>query len=84
MEVTDGKKMPFFNFLLALMLLSECTSPLSDIGLTDPSLIRMNIELGKKRSSSSIEAVIYDKNSNFVELRDGSIAINGIPMEVNY
>jgi len=64
-------------------------SPLSDLPVSDPSLIKPNIKLTRERSSSGtlnhdIKVFLYDKNHNSIELMKGEVIVNGIPLSVHY
>ncbi|MBN1951138.1 MAG: hypothetical protein JW801_08035 [Bacteroidales bacterium] len=74
-----------FGFLLAGC--GPQNSPLSDIKLTDPSVLAPSIRLVQHidedgRESGSIEVWLYDKNGNTVELKDGGVRVNGKDMKV--
>ncbi len=78
------KHLEFLFILLGLIGLS-CSSPLSDTNVTDPSLLQPQLTVSKtlNNGARSVEytAVIFDKNSNLVTLKDGGVKINGIVMD---
>ncbi|NQU66317.1 MAG: hypothetical protein HQ510_00100 [Candidatus Marinimicrobia bacterium] len=86
------KKMSLLSVLGGLILLfSTCTvdSPLSDLPLTDPSLIQPVISLERERSSygnlsHSATVYLYDKNHNSIELMDGHVTLNGSTLPVKH
>jgi hypothetical protein len=80
-------KLFFFISLIIFALINGCTqdSPLSDLDLTDPGLIKPDIEISKSFYSSgtisySHTVWIYDKNNNSVNIQNGKVVINGIEL----
>jgi len=78
--------------LLSLLLvgLSNCTqiSPLSDVPIEDPSLIRAKLYVSKAVNSNggtaqAIYARLEDKNGDRIELEQGSVSVNGLIMQVS-
>lgn len=72
-----------------LFLLSSCMedSALSDVEISDPSLIQPDISLYRIRDNSGlltskIEVFIWDKNYNSIELKKGSVSVNGQIMQL--
>jgi hypothetical protein len=64
-----------------------CRSPLSDVDITDPSLIRPKIVVRKLVNylgslSQKFEASFFDSNGNAVELKNGDVAANGVSMSL--
>ena len=64
-------------------------SPLSEISLTDPSIIEPHIFLSRSIDLNNIftheiEVWIFDKNNNTVEILDGGISVNGLDLLVKY
>lgn len=61
-------------------------SPLSDVELTDPSIVRPEIKFVRMKDNNTlttlIGAWIYDKNDNSIELKNGSVLINSKEMVV--
>ncbi|HEX2962849.1 MAG TPA: hypothetical protein VHO43_13710 [Ignavibacteriales bacterium] len=61
-------------------------SVLSDVEITDPTVIRPEITFAKSKEGGSITQSIYawinDKNNNPVELKNGGVSINGKAMPV--
>ena len=72
-------------------LVTSCTkdSPLSDLPVSDPSLIKPVISLERERNNSgspdhTITVYLYDKNSNSIELMEGGVYLNGISVPVKH
>jgi hypothetical protein len=62
-------------------------SSLSDVSIDDPSLVRPEIIVSKDIDttgtvSSTIQAWLYDKNNDLIELKNGGITVNGIQMSI--
>ncbi|MFC1508822.1 hypothetical protein ACFL60_03930 [Candidatus Omnitrophota bacterium] len=82
------------NLIILMPLIITCfiscseDSPLSDTGVTDPSLIKPVIQLYSHRNSGSaykterVEVFLYDKNNNTVRLKNGGVYINDQKMIV--
>jgi hypothetical protein len=74
--------------LFVLLLFSSCIqeSPLSDVELDDPSLIAPTLKLEKETeggiNTSLIEVWLFDRNFNSFVLKNGSLRLNKIPMEL--
>ncbi|RMH74008.1 MAG: hypothetical protein D6675_01025 [Gemmatimonadetes bacterium] len=79
----------FIGYIIITVIgLSGCTgdSPLSDVVLSDPSLIKPVITLEKSINAhgianQKIEVWLYDENEDSIQLKDGGVTVNGIPME---
>lgn len=72
------------SICLSLIGLS-CSSPLSDVNVTDPSLLEPQLVVMKSIGTTGNRSVvytadIYDKNYNLVTLQNGSVKINGFNM----
>lgn len=72
-----------------ILICSSCMqdSPLSDVEISDPSLIQPSISLYRTRDNSGIlktriEVFLFDKNLNSVELKKGRVLVNGYVMQV--
>jgi len=87
--------MKSFRLLVALILglmLVDCeepSSPLSDIILDDPSVIKPCITFSKSINNYgsayySITVTIYDRNNQEVILKDGSVDVNGKLLSASY
>lgn len=70
--------------LIFLILFSSCSddSSLSDVELTDPSIIRPVIELNRSwdddgQLTTKIKVFLWDKNSDLIELKKGNVSVNG-------
>lgn len=73
--------------VIILILFNSCESPLSELEINDPSLIRPDISLRRVRDNNnrlttSIDVYFYDKNLNTVQLKNGSVHVNGHIMKV--
>ena len=60
-------------------------SPLSDVPVSEPDVIRVIAEADRDISSSNtssslLRVTLYDKHEEFIELKKGSVAVNGLPM----
>ncbi len=60
-------------------------SPLSDVPISEPSVIRVLAEADRdiqssNSSSSLLRVTLYDKHDEFIELKDGHVSVNGQPM----
>ena len=66
--------------LLSLICLS-CSSPLSDIAISDPGLISPHIKVEFSNTEtgihSMINACLNDKNGAYIELLEGKVTLNG-------
>lgn len=67
-------------------LLIACSSPLSDLEVTDPDLLHPTFTVEKTindggNSNNSITAYIADKNGASVELKNGTVKCNGDAMK---
>jgi len=78
--------------LLSLLLVGLCNctqiSPLSDVPIEDPSLIRAKLYVSKAVNSNggtsqAIYARLEDKNGDRIELEQGSVSVNGLIMQVS-
>lgn len=70
-------------------LLTACESPLSDMILSDPSLLSPHIELKRVRNPynqiiQTVEVLMYDQNGNLVELQQGGISMDKQNLELKY
>jgi hypothetical protein len=72
---------------LCTMLFLRCAkdSPLSDVALDDPGLLKPDIQLVRSISetgakSQEVSARLYDKNNNTIELKEGGVSVNGVEM----
>jgi hypothetical protein len=75
--------------LAAALTTFGCTeSVLSDVEITDPKLIRPTFLLSKEREGSSttyyFTADLHDRKGDPVEIMNGGIYLNGIPMKVEH
>ncbi len=59
----------------------SCQSPLSNTDITDPSTLQPQIQVIKSTDSTgsmyNYRADIYDRQSRYVELKDGGVSVNG-------
>ncbi len=67
------------------VILCGCESPLSDTEITNPGLLAPVITVERTQSKDgSIEhdytCYLYDKSIQLVQLKSGSVSVNGIPM----
>lgn len=84
------KNITFFGIMLMLMA-TTCVkdSPLSEVELNDPSVIRPSIYLERTWDANDslrayVRVYLYDKNNHSIELQTGSVSMNDIPMQVEY
>lgn len=75
-----------FAVVIALFF-SSCESALSDIEITDPSLLQTHFVVERTMLengtvASSLHATIFDKNLASVELKNGHVKVNGQQMSV--
>lgn len=75
----------FVVVLLSLVGLS-CSSPLSDVNVTDPSVLRPAFTVSKSIDNTGTRTVdyqadIYDKNSELVTIQNGSVKLDGYLMD---
>jgi hypothetical protein len=73
----------------AAFMASGCTeSVLSDVEITDPKVIRPDFLLSKERKGTSttyyFTAELSDRKGDPVEILNGAIYLNGIPMKVEH
>ena len=83
------KSLFFITSLLLFTLINGCTqdSPLSDLDLTDPGLVKPDIEISRSFYSSGTTSFshtvwIYDKNNNSVNIQDGKVSINNVELSL--
>ncbi len=73
----------YLYLIISTILLSNCSSPLSDIAISDPSVIYPNIKLSISNTdygvNSSTNITLSDKNGAFIELKEGEVTINDAP-----
>ncbi|MCB9198597.1 MAG: hypothetical protein H6600_09060 [Flavobacteriales bacterium] len=71
-------------FLLAIII-NSCSSPLSDLPISDPGLVTPYIQViysdGEFGVASKISTCLNDKNGAYIELMEGNVAVNGDQME---
>lgn len=74
-------------FALALVSVFSCDSPLSDVEVTDPSLLMVNFAAEKSIAADgtvlgALTATVFDKNLASVELKKGTVKVNGKQMSI--
>ena len=76
-------------FVMVVLLITGCAqnSALSDVEITDPSLLRVTIEMQRTLDQNgslfpTINAYLYDKNDDNVSLKNGALYVNGIMMQL--
>lgn len=71
----------YLYILAAVLTFTRCSSPLSDIAISDPSVITPNINLSISNTdygvSSNVNIALNDKNGAFIELKEGNVTLNG-------
>lgn len=79
----------FLTILFILPLFWGCSenSALSDVEITDPSLIQPDVQISHNidtlgNTTIRYVANLYDKNYDLIELKNGSVTMNGIPMVI--
>ncbi|WP_321308146.1 hypothetical protein [Marinifilum fragile] len=67
-------------FLIGLLSMQSCSkSALSDIELTDPSLLKVSVRIAQDyNNNKEVQVFIRDKNSRPVQLENGWVEVNGI------
>lgn len=83
----SNKVVTLFAMAFALVF-SQCDSPLSDVEITDPSLIQTNFVVERALLNDgtvlgALQTTIFDKNLASVELKNGKVKVNGQQMSVN-
>lgn len=73
--------------VMAATTFTSCESALSDVEITDPSLLRTTFVVERSilddgSMSGSLHATIFDKNLASVELKNGHVSVNGQKMSV--
>ena len=83
------KKNKFQILIVFLIRIHSCIedSPLSDLEIVDPSLIKPEISLEREwindgHLTTKITVFLKDKNSNTIVLEKGSVSVNGHTMQV--
>jgi hypothetical protein len=81
--------LPAIAFVPLLFMSCAQNSPLSDVNLDDPSVISLQITLERSldlggSATQKIEAIVKDKNSDYVALKNGGITVNGTAMAIAY
>lgn len=66
---------------LVLILFFACDSPLSDLAITDPSVIRANFSIKKTFTPDGVifeevSANLNDKHGSSIELKEGEVLVN--------
>jgi hypothetical protein len=78
----------FMMFLLfAAFSFTGCESPLSDVEITDPSLLQTNFAVERSllddgTVTASLHANIFDKNLASIQLKNGKVKVNGQEMSL--
>lgn len=74
------------NYILILVVIvafTSCSSPLSDVAISDPSVIYPNIKLSISNTdygtNSTTSIALNDKNGAFIELKEGEVTLNDSP-----
>lgn len=82
------KKLYLFG-LIFFIICNACIedSSLSDVEISDPSLIKPDISIKRTRGNDNlleteIKVILWDKNLNAIELKKGSVAVNDKTMEL--
>ncbi len=77
----------FFGVLLGFVGIScELTeSPLSDVPISEPSVIRVLAEADRDNGSTNavsslLMVTLYDKHDEFIEIKNGQVSVNGLSM----
>ncbi len=75
---------------LAIMaaIVSTCTSPLSDVPVSEPSVLRAAAVAERDISASNIASTFFqlalrDKHEQWVHLKEGDVTVGGLPMSYN-
>ncbi len=68
--------------ILSTAVILSCESPLSDTQVTDPGILQPVVQVTRDIQSNgtlsySYRCDVYDKNTYFVELKDGGVKLNG-------
>jgi hypothetical protein len=66
--------------LISIIGMQSCSkSALSDIEITDPSLVRVSVHIAQgENNHREVQVFIYDKHNRPVELRNGLVEVNGL------
>lgn len=69
----------FVILLLTILTLTGCSkSPLSDVDIMDPSLLKVKVKIEQNSyNDKEVQVFIRDKNNNPVELLNGKVLVNG-------
>ncbi|GEM_PF-5619496 len=78
----------FFILLIGLTSCKPLDSPLSDLILSDPSVLRPEILIKKETNSLGHTSFygsvkIYDKNGDLVRLKDGVVSVNSVNLPLS-
>lgn len=72
----------YLLIIASALALFNCSSPLSDLAISDPSLVYPNINIVIDNTDygvgSSANVCLNDKNAAFIELKEGEVNINGL------
>lgn len=71
--------------ILPAVLWCACNSPLSDVPVSEPSVLRAialaERDIGASNTTSSVLMLeLRDKHEEWVHLKEGSVTVNGLPM----
>ena len=74
-------------FFMYLLIRCETESPLSDVELTDPSVILLEIDtevihMLNADVSKLFRAIFKDKKGDYIQLKDGGVRVNGHKLDV--
>ncbi len=73
------------TLLASIILMCQCSSPLSDVAISDPNLVTPEFVLRSTNTdygiSSSISVCLRDKNGAYIKLKEGKVMVNQQDMD---
>ncbi len=78
-----------FVAIAAIALGSSCQSPLSDVPISEPSVVRVVALVERDVYTTggvahTVEATLLDKHNEFIHLKEGSVKVNGLDMSYSW
>jgi hypothetical protein len=78
----------YSTYGLLVALWPACSSPLSDVPISEPSVLRVSAlaqhDIGTSGAATSLlQVALFDKHEQWVELKEGGVTVNGLPMSYN-
>ncbi len=74
---------------VAAAICFSCQSPLSDVPISEPSVVRVVVLVERDTYTTgsvahTVEATLLDKHNEFIHLKEGSVTVNGLEMSYSW